>query len=577
MCEKTIRKQFIMHDPDVVVSVHPLMTNIPVYACEKISRETGRHLPIFTVVTDLASAHCLWFANGVDKLYIASEECRKLAKQRGKVPDEKIVQIGLPIRHQFAVQADKLGDRNSPQGVEYQRKIKAELELPSGSIGKKTLLVMGGGEGVGSLSSIVDSLYVELSKQGIDALILVVCGRNEILKKGLEERDWDAVVHAHKQAKLRPSRSLLSFSACVTAPVLPAIPAIPAIRVFVGSGKANNSANSSSTTEINKNLSTIDGINKSTSPRSSPLTTGCMDGSVTQQIQRILSSSNLRQVGNAFEDASYDENQKRSPTSDDISGEEGSVPSMIEVQNSADGDEVEVVEIPPVASTSTETNDDENKDVDADENKDANTNADTTSAEAAESTVTNPISIPPIGAPPKRANVTVIGLGFVTKMAEYMVAADILVSKAGPGTIAEAASLSLPVMLTSFLPGQEQGNVDFVVDGGFGAFISDRDPQGIAEEVGSWLVDDEKLSKLSMAAKKSGAPHAARDIVKSIGKITHKWLQLNEDRIRLNEETEKLKLGMELSMDEEEDVEVEVEVEVEVFLTNDEGGVSTSS
>ena len=37
-------------------------------------------------------------------------------------------------------------------------------------------------------------------------------------------------------------------------------------------------------------------------------------------------------------------------------------------------------------------------------------------------------------------------------MAEYMVATDVLVSKAGPGTIAEAAaSLSLPVMLTSFL------------------------------------------------------------------------------------------------------------------------------
>jgi len=30
-------------------------------------------------------------------------------------------------------------------------------------------------------------------------------------------------------------------------------------------------------------------------------------------------------------------------------------------------------------------------------------------------------------------DVKVVGLGFVTKMAEYMVAADILVSKAGPG------------------------------------------------------------------------------------------------------------------------------------------------
>ena len=65
-------------------------------------------------------------------------------------------------------------------------------------------------------------------------------------------------------------------------------------------------------------------------------------------------------------------------------------------------------------------------------------------------------------------NVHVQGLGFVTQMAEYMVAADVLVTKAGPGTISEAAALSLPVMLTSFLPGQEEGNIDFVVDNGFG-------------------------------------------------------------------------------------------------------------
>jgi len=48
-------------------------------------------------------------------------------------------------------------------------------------------------------------------------------------------------------------------------------------------------------------------------------------------------------------------------------------------------------------------------------------------------------------------SVDVVGLGFVTRMAEYMVAADVLVSKAGPGTIAEAASLGLPVMLTRYV------------------------------------------------------------------------------------------------------------------------------
>jgi len=49
-------------------------------------------------------------------------------------------------------------------------------------------------------------------------------------------------------------------------------------------------------------------------------------------------------------------------------------------------------------------------------------------------------------------NVDVVGLGFISNMAEYMVAADILVTKAGPGTIAEATSVGLPVMITRFVP-----------------------------------------------------------------------------------------------------------------------------
>ena len=42
-----------------------------------------------------------------------------------------------------------------------------------------------------------------------------------------------------------------------------------------------------------------------------------------------------------------------------------------------------------------------------------------------------------------------------------MVATDMPVSHAGPGNISEAAALGLPVMLASYLPGQEEGNIDF--------------------------------------------------------------------------------------------------------------------
>ena len=62
-------------------------------------------------------------------------------------------------------------------------------------------------------------------------------------------------------------------------------------------------------------------------------------------------------------------------------------------------------------------------------------------------------------------NTRVIVRGFVSNMDEWMGAVDALVTKAGPGTIAEATIRGLPVMLSGYLPGQEEGNVPYVVNG----------------------------------------------------------------------------------------------------------------
>lgn len=92
--------------------------------------------------------------------------------------------------------------------------------------------------------------------------------------------------------------------------------------------------------------------------------------------------------------------------------------------------------------------------------------------------------------------------------------------------------------------GQEEGNVDFVIQGKFGAFIPDKDPNGIAEGVASWLLDSAKAKSLSDAAKKCGAPHAARDIVKSIGDHSLMWKRLQEKRDKIEKEIAKLRLGL---------------------------------
>lgn len=416
MCERAVRKSIQSYNPDVVVSVHPLMTNVPVLSCSKISNQTGKHLPIFTVVTDLGSAHCLWFANGVEKMFVGSEKVYELAQARGKVPTEKLILSGLPIRHEFAIQAEKLGDRYSAQGRTYQQLVRSQLDLPVRD--RTTILAMGGGEGVGSLGAIVDSLFFELSNQGLDALIIVVCGRNTKLKESLETKDWDDVLEQHR---LGTDLRSLSIATC---------------------GQ----------------------------------TTGCISdgpGTMAGSIKRILSKGSLT-FGGAM---------GVSPRSND-SGENPSSPT-----NASDHTNV----------------------------KEA---ADAISTQA--SSMEEPQSY--------QGKVDVIGLGFVSNIADYMVASDILVTKAGPGTISEAAALSLPVMLTSFLPGQEEGNVDYVVEGKFGAFCSDSDPMGIAEELCMWLKDEPRLQQMAQAAKEHGAPYAARDIAKAIGDSTLQWREINEDR-----------------------------------------------
>lgn len=67
--------------------------------------------------------------------------------------------------------------------------------------------------------------------------------------------------------------------------------------------------------------------------------------------------------------------------------------------------------------------------------------------------------------------------------------------------------------------------MEVVLEGGFGDFC--KDEEGIAEEVSCWLQDEELMKMMSLAAKEVGHPHAAEDIVKDIGDITHSWLALN--------------------------------------------------
>ncbi len=111
--------------------------------------------------------------------------------------------------------------------------------------------------------------------------------------------------------------------------------------------------------------------------------------------------------------------------------------------------------------------------------------------------------------------------GFVTDMPRMMRAADILVTKAGPATITEAAIAGLPMILNDVIPGQEEGNVDYVVENDAGVYAPN--PEAVALHVASWLQEGKSgLLRRSHAARRIGRPNAVWDIADEVWKQAHK-------------------------------------------------------
>jgi 1,2-diacylglycerol 3-beta-galactosyltransferase len=102
--------------------------------------------------------------------------------------------------------------------------------------------------------------------------------------------------------------------------------------------------------------------------------------------------------------------------------------------------------------------------------------------------------------------------GFVPNMPEWMIASDCIVTKAGPGTISEALILGLPILLSGFIPGQETGNVPYVVENKVGAYA--EDPVEIAHIVAEWLQpNNPELPKMRTRARALARPDATLVIV----------------------------------------------------------------
>jgi len=104
---------------------------------------------------------------------------------------------------------------------------------------------------------------------------------------------------------------------------------------------------------------------------------------------------------------------------------------------------------------------------------------------------------------------------FVHTMPELMAAADILVTKAGPSTICEACAAGLPLILSGAVPGQEDGNVAYVLQHQAGVYAPGA--QAVADVVAQWLAAGlDYLKKRAAHVRRLGRPGAVWAIAEEI-------------------------------------------------------------
>jgi 1,2-diacylglycerol 3-beta-galactosyltransferase len=97
--------------------------------------------------------------------------------------------------------------------------------------------------------------------------------------------------------------------------------------------------------------------------------------------------------------------------------------------------------------------------------------------------------------------------GFVPDMAAWLRCADLVVTKAGPGTITEAACCGAPILLMSHLPGQERGGVQHVTRAGAGRYLPRT--SRLVTAIGQLKEHPADLAAMRAASARLGRPGVA--------------------------------------------------------------------
>jgi processive 1,2-diacylglycerol beta-glucosyltransferase len=161
MSSRKMKKLVGRHSPAAIVCTQAAPCSV--FAAEK-RRGRLAGIPLIAVITDFA-VHSYWVYNEVDLYCVPSEEVRKTLVKQG-ILAARIVVTGIPISPVFLQRVPK-------------ERVLASMKLDPK---RKTILVMGGSQGMGPMEELIGRLIP------LDVQILVLTGLNRDLFRQLSKR-----------------------------------------------------------------------------------------------------------------------------------------------------------------------------------------------------------------------------------------------------------------------------------------------------------------------------------------------------------------------------------------------------
>ena len=170
---RNLRRIVAEHPADVVVCTHSVIAN-PTFRAFLTLPERP---PFLTVVTDLVTTPSFWYDPRVDHCFVPTETAYRRGLRLGMAPSQMQI-TGLPVNPHFINSMTTKEDAREELGFDQQ--------LPA-------VLIVAGSEGMGTIFKLVKAL----DAQRLGAQLVVICGRNKILKEKLDKRAWNNITHIY--------------------------------------------------------------------------------------------------------------------------------------------------------------------------------------------------------------------------------------------------------------------------------------------------------------------------------------------------------------------------------------------